>query len=115
MKKFMMIFMGPDYGELGLSPEQIEERMGRWFAWSEQMNAKGIKHDGEALMASGKHISGLKKTVTDGPFLEGKELVGGYYIIHVKDYDQAVECAKGFPDFDLDGKVEVREVMVFDF
>ena len=115
MKKFMMIFMGPDYGELGMSPEQIEERMGRWFAWSEQMNANGRGHTGEALVATGKHISGTEKTVTDGPYLEGKELVGGYYIIEAKDYDDAVEVAKGFPDFDLEGKVEVREVMVFDF
>ncbi len=114
MKDFMMIFMGRDYGELGFSPEQMEERMGRWFAWSEKMEANGREPKGEALLATGKHISGTDMTVTDGPFLEGKELVGGYYIIKAKDYDDAVKCAKGFPDYDLESKVEVREVMVFD-
>lgn len=79
------------------------------------MNTLSCEHNGEELVATGKHISGTEKTVTDGPYLEGKELVGGYYIIEAKDYDDAVEVAKGFSDFDLEGKVEVREVMVFDF
>ena len=114
MKEFMMIFIGPDYGELGFSPEQVEERMGRWFAWGEKMATDGIETAGNALMPQGKHIKGEDKVVTDGPYIEGKELVGGYYIFKAKDLDGAVEVAKGFPDFDIEGKVEVREVMVFD-
>jgi len=114
MKDYMMIFMGASYEELGLSPDQIQERMGKWFAWSEQMNANGIEHKGHALMPTGKSISGPDKVITDGPFLEGKEIVGGYYIIKVADYDAAVEVAKGFPEFVLGGTVAIREVMVFD-
>ncbi len=114
MKDFMLIFLGASYEELGFSPEQIQERMGRWFAWSEEMNAKGIEHTGHALNPTGRSISGPDKVISDGPFLEGKEIVGGYYIIKVKDYDAAVEIAKGFPEFDLGGTVEIREVMVFD-
>lgn len=114
MKEFMMIFFGEDYGDLGFSPEQIEERMGKWFAWSEKMKANGIEAEGNALMAHGKHITGANATVTDGPFVEGKELVGGYYVFKAKDMDAAVEVAKDFPDFDLGSTVEVREVMVFE-
>ncbi len=113
MKEFMLVFLGASYEELGLSPEQIQERMGKWFAWSEKMNAEGIEHKGSALMPTGRSISGPDKVVTDGPFLEGKEVIGGYYTIKVKDYDAAEKVAQGFPEFDLGGTVEIREVMVF--
>ncbi len=114
MKDFMMIFMGAEYQELGLSPEQMQERMNKWFAWHEKMSKQGILKHGDALHSSGKHLRGSDKIVSDGPFVEGKELIGGYYVIRVKDMDAAVEVARDFPDFDLDGTVEVREVMVFE-
>lgn len=114
MKDFMMIFIGEDYGSLGLSPEQIQERMGKWFAWSEKMNKAGRTHEGHALLPSAKTISGKDKVVSDGPYVESKEVVGGYYVIKAKDYDDAVACAMDYPDYDLGGGVEVREVMVFD-
>ena len=114
MKNFMMIFMGRDYGKLGLSPEEMQGRMGKWFAWHEKMSAQGIVKHGDALHANGKHITGANAVVTDGPFVEGKELIGGYYVIEAADLDAAVEVAKDFPDFDLEGTVEVREVQVFE-
>ncbi len=109
-----MIFMGPDYGELGLSPEQIQERMGKWFAWSEKMGAKGIIKSGEALHAPAKRVSGPERVVSDGPFVESKELIGGYYVIQANSADEVVEIAQDFPDYELGGSVEIREVMKFD-
>lgn len=114
MKDFMMIFMGPSYEELGMSPEEMEQNMGQWFAWSEQMNSAGRGANGNALMPTGKHITGKDAVVTDGPFLESKELIGGYYVFKAKDMDDAIEVAKGFPDFDKQGTVEVRQIMVFE-
>lgn len=114
MKDFMMIFMGPDYQDLGLSPDQMQERMGKWFSWHEKMSAQGIVKHGDALHATGKHLNGKNKLVSDGPFVEGKELIGGYYVISAENMDAAVEVAKDFPDFDLEGTVEIREVMVFE-
>ena len=114
MKDFMMIFMGPDYNLLGLSPEETQARMGNWFAWHEKMEAKGIVKYGEALHTGGRHITGKNAVVSDGPFAEGKELIGGYYVIKAENIDAATEIAKDYPDFDLDGTVEIREVMVFE-
>jgi hypothetical protein len=54
-------------------------------------------------------ISGGKKVVTDGPFVEGKEIVGGYLMIKANDLPDAIEIAKNCPIFDYDGIVEVRE------
>ncbi len=114
MKDFMMIFLGADYGALGLSPEQMQERMGKWFAWNVKMREQGVVKHGDALHPGGKRISGENRTVTDGPFVESKELIGGFYIITVADYDAAIEVAQDFPDYDLGGTVEIREVIVFD-
>lgn len=114
MKDFMLIFIGDDYETLGLSPEQMQERMGRWMAWSDKMNADGVKHDGEALMGPVTTISGTDRTRTDMASAEVKELVGGYYTVNVRDFEHAVEVAQDFPDYDLGSTVLIREVMVID-
>ncbi len=113
MKDFMLIFLGSDYATLGLSPEQMQERMGKWFAWNTKMREQGIIKNGEALTAGGKRITGENRTVTDGPFAENTEVIGGYYIVQAKDYEAAIAIAQDYPDYDLGGAVEVREVMVF--
>jgi len=115
MKKFMLIFIGLDYPDLGLSPEQMQERMGKWFAWSQKMEENGIHATGNALeYHTVRRISGVDRTVTDRAGSELKELVGGYYIVNAADFDAAAEIAQDYPDYDLGGTVEIREVMVFD-
>ncbi len=115
MKEFMMIFIGADYGALGLSPEEMQVRMGKWFTWSEKMESDGItiKH-GNALTEPIRRVSGKNRTVTDLNSAELKEVVGGYYIIEARDFDHVEEIAQGFPDYDLGNTVEIREIMVFD-
>ncbi len=113
MKEYMMVFLGADYGHNNLSPEQIQERMGKWFAWGDKMKAAGILVGGEALHALGKRIVGNDRVVTDTPSIESKELIGGYYTIKVESMDKAIEVAQDYPDFDLDGSVEIREIVDF--
>lgn len=114
MKDFMLIFIGDDYETMGLSADQMQDRMGRWVAWSQQMTADGVKHEGDALKGSVTRISGSDRTRTDMASAEVKELVGGYYTVTVRDLEHAVEVAQGFPDYDIGSTVEIREVMVFD-
>lgn len=113
MKDFMLIFIGADYSELGLSPEEMQTQMGKWFAWNTKMQEAGIVKDGHALTPTAKTISGANRTVSDGPFAEGKEIIGGYYVISAESYEKAIEIAQDYPDYDLGGTVEVREIMVF--
>jgi hypothetical protein len=114
MKEFMMVFIGADYQELGLSPEELQNRMGKWFAWGDKMGAQGILQGGKALVPVIKRVIGKDRTVSDGPFAEGKEIVGGYYIVTAENADAVVAIAQDYPDYDLGGTVEIREVMVFD-
>ena len=92
--------------------------------WDELMaghNAFGEKHHqsirgGNALQPKGTATSirhdGDRATVTDGPFVETKETLGGYYLVEAKDLDEAIGIAKDVPA--PHGGVEVRPVMVFD-
>jgi hypothetical protein len=114
MKEFMMIFVGADYQEIGLSPEQLQERMGRWFAWGDKMGKQGILKGGEALLSASKRVSGPKRIVSDGPFVESKELIGGYYTVQAESFEDVVKIAQDYPDYDLGGAVEIREIMKFD-
>ncbi|SKC39402.1 Uncharacterized conserved protein [Ohtaekwangia koreensis] len=108
----MFLFRGGDLSHL--SPEEQQAQMQKWFAWVEKLTKDNRYVAGEALIPGGKTLSGSKKTVTDGPFAEGKELAAGFFVIQAKDLDEATQLAKDFPDFDLNGSVEVREVMKFD-
>ncbi len=114
MKDFMLIFIGKEYDDLGLSPEQMQERMGKWFAWNGKMEAQGIVKHGSALQKPVRHVSGPDRTVTDRTGAEVKELVGGYYMVQAENLEAATEIAQDYPDYDLGGTVEIREVMVFD-
>jgi hypothetical protein len=113
MKDFMFIFTnGSSAGNL--SPEQMQDNMQQWFAWIEKLKANNTYVAGEALLPGGKKVKGPKGVVTDGPFAESKELVGGFFIIRAASIEEATEIAKDCPDLPLNGNVEVREVMKFD-
>jgi hypothetical protein len=114
MKQFMMIFIGADYTDLGLSSEEMQNRMGKWFDWGNKMGEAGILKGGEALTPQIRRVAGKNRIVTGTTSAEVKEIVGGYYTVEAKDFDAVQEIAKDFPDYDLGGTVEIREVMVFD-
>jgi len=91
MKKFMLIFVGTNYEELGLSPEKMQNRMGKWFEWQGKMEAAGVMDSGHALHSQIRRVSGPERTVTDLAATEVKEIIGGYYIVSAADVDEAVK------------------------
>ena len=119
MKDFMLIFVGTSYEAMDLSPEEMQARFGNWFQWQQKMEADGVVLKGGHALHSGKrHVSGpdrkiTDRTLSDSTSAELKELVGGYYIVSAKDIEEATEIAQGYPDYDIGGTVEIREVMVF--
>lgn len=93
------------------SPEKWQEHMQKWMKWMGDLSANGKMLGAQPLSRSGKVVKGTKKVVSDGPFLEGKEMVGGYLICRAENYDEAVQVSKGCPIFQFDdGIVEVREI-----
>jgi hypothetical protein len=77
--------------------------------WKDTLEKSGhINQFGERLDGTGKVVRGKAKTVTDGPYIEVKDFIGGYIIVEARDIDQAVELAKGCPVLESDGTVEIR-------
>jgi hypothetical protein len=111
MEKFMYLFRGGEnHAHNARSSEDAAKNMQAWMTWMDDLGKKGVLVSGEPLQPTGKQVNGTKKVVTDGPFIEAKELVGGFIIVNAKDINEAVEISKGCPIFAEDGKVEVRPV-----
>jgi len=108
MKDFLYLFRG---GNAGTTPEDRQRSMQRWRAWIEQLTKVGKFKGGFPLESGGKIISGANKVVTDGPFPESKEVVGGYLLVSAKDLAEAVELSKGCPIYTEGGAVEVRPIV----
>lgn len=86
--------------------------MQKWVAWMKDLGDKGhLKDRGQPLDRDGKVVKGKQKAVTDGPYAESKDLVGGYTVVEAKDLAHAAELSKGCPIFESGGLVEVRPVM----
>jgi hypothetical protein len=100
-----------------MSEEEQNAEMGKWFAYSESLRQAGVHVAGEALhptpTASTVMTPNGEPLVTDGPFAETKEQLGGFYIIDVPSKDVALEWAAKIPSAPY-GPVEVREIMTFD-
>jgi len=110
MEKFMLIFQG-GMQPANASAEQMQNEMGKWMAWIEKLNKQGKYVSGEPLLPGGKLVTGKNRNVTDGPYTEGKEIVGGFFIVNAKDINEAVEISKDCPDFEHGGSVQVRQIM----
>jgi hypothetical protein len=94
------------------TPEARQKSMERWMAWLRDLETRGhVRSGGQPLESSGKIVRGGTRTIVDGPFVEAKDVIGGYSIIIAKDATQAAELARGCPALDdPEGSVEVRPV-----
>ena len=89
--------------------------MQKWLAWMKDLTASGnLKDPGQPLEAEGKVVKGRGRAVTDGPFAEAKDLVGGYTLIEADSLAHAAQLASGCPILEFDGSVEVRPIMKMD-
>lgn len=112
MSNFLYLFRGGDEAFDKLSQEEKQAHMEVWGQWMGGLREKGKLLDGLPLGKDGKVVRNRGEVVTNGPFAEGAEMVGGYLIVSAKDYDEAVEISKGCPIFDYEGSfVEVREIL----
>lgn len=114
MKNFMMIFRNEKEKEREMtSPEEMQKAVKKWEDWIGGIAAQGKFIASDALGFEGKTLHS-DNSITDGPYAEVKEIVGGYLICKTDTIDDAMKLAEGCPVFEVGGKVEVRDVMVFD-
>jgi len=115
MEEFMLIFRHED-GHAVASPEQIQIWMQQTMDWMESIAAQNklVSH-GNGLSFEDSRVVKHDKTVTNGPFGEIKETIGGYIIIRADSVEEAIEFAKGSPVLQGEGNtVEVRKIAKMD-
>ena len=117
MSEYLLLYRSTDesHRESMGSPERAQQSMTKWRAWLKDMTENGhLKNLGQPLERVGKVVGGRKKIVTDGPYTELKDVVGGYSIIEANDLEHAAEIASGCPVLEFGGSVEVRPVLKLD-
>src|SRR5689334_33400 len=108
MEEYMLIFRHQD-GMKVASPEQIQAWMKQTMDWIGGIAAQNKFVGGQGLQFEGSKIVWHNNVVTDGPFGDIKETLGGYIVVKAESVDEAVEFAKGSPVLQGDGNsVEVR-------
>ena len=110
MEKFMLLFRGSDVYQPGQSAEVLQALKQKMMHWIGDLSKNGVHVASEPLQPTGKQVSGTKKTVTDDPFGEAKEIIGGCTIVQAKDINEAVEIAKGCPILESNANIEVRPI-----
>ena len=95
------------------SPDKAQQTMKKWRAWFDDMTRKGcLKNIGQPLDDAGKVVGGKSRMITDGPFAETKDVVGGYSLIEARNLDEAAKIASACPIIEVGGSVEVRPVLL---
>lgn len=111
MKEFLMLIREnlDNYGKM--TPQEMQEDIEKHVKWVEELVQNGNFKGGNPLTPKGKHIKGKDKIITDGPFIEAKEGVSGYYFLLANSLEEAGKIALGCPSLNIGGTVEVREII----
>ena len=113
MAKFLFVYRSRKDSRDTMTPEEMQQILQKWHAWIGEGLRKGwMLEAGDALKREGRVVN-AQKVITDGPFVEAKEIVGGFSIVQADTLDVAAEFAKGCPIFLRGGSVEVRPLQGF--
>ena len=116
--KYLITFIGEEGQMEDATPEEMKAQLDSWMNFTNEAVEAGAFIAGEGLQPSATATTvrvaegGGERTVTDGPFTESKEQLGGFYLLEVKDLDEAIEWAKKCPV--QGGAIELRPVMDYE-
>ena len=115
MKYALLIYRDEALREDPGTPE-FDEMMQGYYKFTEDITTEGVNRGGEALhnvdMATTVTVRNGERAVTDGPFAETKEQLGGFYLVEVDDLDAAIDVAARIPGANT-GRIEVRPLVDF--
>ncbi|HRR09050.1 MAG TPA: YciI family protein [Rhodothermales bacterium] len=111
MKDFIYLFRGGEADPENPDTAPSTEELLLWDQWMAPLLAEDRVMGGDPLVPTGRVIRGKNSVISDGPFTEGKEMVGGYFLFKAHDLKEAVALSKNCPILQTaDGTVEIREV-----
>lgn len=113
MKEFLLVFRMDIAQQTQVSPEQMQARMKLWQDWMGNIAAQNkLVSSGNRLATEGRVVK--QNLITNGPYVEIKEAIGGYSIVRADSIDEAAEIASGCPILMGGGNVEVRVIVPMD-
>lgn len=113
MPEYLLLLHEQPSDFAGFSPEDFERVIGEYIAWRKKLEAEGRFAGGHKLRdEGGRDLAGWNGDfrVTDGPYAEAKEVIGGLFTISAADYDEAVQVSKECPHLKYGGRIELREI-----
>jgi hypothetical protein len=112
MNEFLLIFRRDfETREIQPSPEHLQNMMKDWQNWMGSIAARNkLVSSGNRLADDGKVVK-PGALITNGPYVEIKEAIGGYILIRAESLDEAAEISKGCPILTIGGNVEVRTII----
>jgi hypothetical protein len=114
--QYMLLIYDPENVWKDMPQAEAQKYMGEYMKFSQDIKDSGHFKAGDALQpthtATTVHVRDGKTTVTDGPFAETREQLGGYYLIEAKDLDEATQIAARIPSARL-GRIEIRPIMKY--
>ena len=109
MSQFMLLLHNDPTGWPKLSPEEMQQAMEKYIAWTQKSFVRGSQRLGIDVGRVMRSENGQTR-VADGPYSETKEVLGGYYVVEAADYDAVVKLALDHPHLLYGGTIEVRKV-----
>jgi hypothetical protein len=115
--RYLLLIYGDESSWQDMTEEAMRGELSEYMAFGEAITAEGIMRGGDALQPSATattvRVRDGEVLLSDGPFAETHETLGGYYMVECDTLDQAIGAAKRIPGA-LNGSVEVRPIMEFD-
>ncbi len=111
MKEFLLLIRteGDYCGDM--PTEQYKEHINRVSSYIQKLTQEGKLKSAQPLTMNGLMLQGTKGVFKDGPFIESKEVIAGYFLILAKEFNEALEIAKANPVFEeTDARIEIREI-----
>ena len=116
--RYLMLIYDNEQAMAHQTPQEQAVTMEAWSKYSGELHGTGKMLGGDALQptatATTVRAKDGKTLVSDGPFAETKEQLGGYFVVEAKDLDEAIDWARRMPHLSAGGSVEVRPIMEFD-
>jgi len=114
--KYMLAIVGDESRFADMSEEDLRAQMARWSEYTQELVRAGAFVSGEGLQTSSTattlRVEDGERLLTDGPFAETKEQLGGFYVIECRDLDEAIDWAAKLPHAE-NGTTEIRPVMEY--
>jgi len=108
--EYFLLFRG-DAWYNRLSPEELQQAMNQFKAWFDRLTEEGKLKAAQPLVREGRIVSGKQGgVVSDGPFAESKEAIGGYFLLAASSLEEAIAVAKSSPSLEYGTQIEVRPV-----